>query len=126
MTTPSHRDVVNATVRTEDKMRPQQVPVNAYEAPGAFVIVAPMPAVHAEDIHVEMSEHQLRFWAHLRSAAPREYVLHEWQYGGYERVLDIPEAFGSDVEASYTNGQLVIRVLRGDWEGDVSIRATGH
>ena len=56
----------------------------------------------------------LRFWAHLRSAAPRDYLLQEWDYGGYERELDVPDGFGSGVEASLANGQLAIRVLRGD------------
>lgn len=126
MTTATHREVVDATVATEDVMRPQQVPVNMYEAPEALVIVAPLPAVQAADINIELSEHQLRIWAHLRSAAPRTYLLHEWDYGGYERVLDIPEAYGADVEATYTNGQLVIRVFRGEWEGDAKVHPVAH
>ncbi len=122
MTTPTHREVVDATVTVEDEMQPQRVPVNAYLAPGAFVVVAPMPAVQADDIHVELHEGRLRFWAHLRSAAPREYVLHEWEYGGYEREVDVPDGFGSDVEANHSNGQLVIRVLRGDFTAARKLR----
>lgn len=126
MTTPSHRAMVEATVTAEDEMQPQRVPVNVYEAPEALVVVAPMPAVQPDDIHVELTEGSLRFWSHLRSAAPREYLLNEWDYGGYERQLDVPDDFGSGLEASYNNGQLVVRVLRGDFGGDVSLRPHAH
>lgn len=122
MTTPTHREVVDATVTVEDQMQPQRVPVNAYLAPEAFVVVAPMPAVQADDIHVELLESGLRFWAHLRSAAPREYILHEWEYGGYERQIDVPEGFGADVEANHSNGQLVIRVLKGEFTAARKLR----
>ena len=53
-------------------MRAQRVPVNVYETPGALVIVAPLPAVTANDVSVELRSGHLRFWAHLRSAGPRE------------------------------------------------------
>lgn len=96
-------------------MTPQNVPVNAYETTGAFVIVAPFPAVTEQDVTVELSDEGVRFWAGLRSAGPRDYTIHEWEYGGYERVVEPPEGFGAGVEASLTNGQLVVRVLRGDF-----------
>jgi HSP20 family molecular chaperone IbpA len=112
-TRPSHREVVDATVAAEATMAAQRVPVNVYETPGALVIVAPMPAVTASDVTIELRPGQLRFWAHLRSAGPRVYLVQEWEYGGYERAVDVPDGFGSGVEASLTNGQLAIRVLRG-------------
>lgn len=105
-------------------MRPQRVPVNVYEAPSALVVVAPMPAVQAEDIHVELHDGRLRFWAHLRSAAPREYLLNEWDYGGYERELEVPEGYGAGIESGYANGQLTVRVLRGDFRGVQKLRPT--
>lgn len=95
-------------------MRPQAVPVNIYETSAALVIVATLPAVSAEDVTIELRPRTLRFWAHLRSAAPRDYLVHEWDYGGYEREIDLPAGYGSDVEASLAKGQLAIRVLRGE------------
>jgi HSP20 family molecular chaperone IbpA len=98
-------------------MYPQSVPVNMYEATGALVVVAPLPAVTAADVTVEVRRGDpatLRFWAHLRSAPPRDFLVHEWEYGGYERELDLPAGFGSGVEATLNNGQLAVRVLRGD------------
>ena len=102
-------------------MKAQLVPVNMYEAPEALVVVAPLPAVQADDVTVELRPGSVRFWAHLRSAGPRPYLLREWDYGGYERELDLPDGYGSGVEASLANGQLVIRVLRGDFDSPVSI-----
>jgi HSP20 family molecular chaperone IbpA len=110
----SHGDVVASTEAVETSMTPQWVPVNVHETTEALVIVAPLPAVTAKDVTVELKPGAVRFWAHLRSAGPREYLVHEWHYGGYEREIELPAGFGAGVEATLTNGQLAIRVLRGD------------
>ncbi len=121
---PSHHDVVESTVAARDEMRPQNVPVNVYETTAALVIVAPLPAVTASDVSIELSPGTLRFWADLRSAGPREYLVHEWDYGGYERQVDLPDGYGSGVEASLANGQIAIRVLRGEPTGPIVIQPT--
>lgn len=108
-----HRDVVDATANTEAHMHTQTVPINMFEASGALVVVAPLPAVTPSDVTVELRGTKLRFWAHVRSAAPRDYLVHEWEYGGYERAVDIPSGYGDGIDASYGNGQLAIRVLKG-------------
>ena len=95
-------------------MRVQSVPVNVYETTHAMVVVAPLPAVQAHDVTIELRPGLLRFWAHLRSSGPRTYLTHEWEYGGYEREIEVSEGYGSAVEASLANGQLAIRVLRGE------------
>jgi HSP20 family molecular chaperone IbpA len=125
MTRPDHHEVVDATVTTEDTMRPQRVPVRMYEAPEALVIIAPMPAVQPSDVHIEKRGTELRLWAHLRSAAPREYLLDEWDFGGYERALEVPPGYGAGIEATLTNGQLVIRLLRGADVGDIQAQPQG-
>jgi HSP20 family molecular chaperone IbpA len=84
-------------------------------------VVAPLPAVQAGDVTVEVRPGVVRFFARLRSAGPREYLLREWEYGGYERELELPDGFGSGVEATLANGQLVVRVLRGDCTSPLSI-----
>src|SRR5690349_2484472 len=115
--TATNAHVAEATATTEAEMRPQSVPVNVYEAKEALVLVAPMPAVTCEDVSVELRPGPpptMRFWAHVRSAAPRDYLLHEWEYGGYERELELPAGYGGGIEATVKNGQLVVRVLRGD------------
>ena len=111
---PTRDEVAESTAKTAETMQVQTVPVNAYETTGALVVVAPLPAVTADDVTVEIKSGKLRFFALLRSAGPRDFLLHEWEYGGYEREVDLPEGFGSSAEASLANGQLVIRVLRGE------------
>ena len=121
----THDEVVDATADHEATMPVQTVPVNVHEASGALVVVAPLPAVQPEDVTIELRPGCLRFWAHLRSAGPREYLLHEWDYGGYERELDLPEGFGGGVEASLANGQLAIRVLRGETTDTITTSPSG-
>src|SRR5687768_6443924 len=111
-----------STAATEATMRPQQVPVNVYESTGALVIVAPLPAVTADDVCVELRPGAVRFWANLRSSGPREYLVREWEYGGYEREVELPQGYGSGIEASLANGQLAIRVLRGEGGGEMTIK----
>lgn len=122
---PSHDEVVEATEATEATMRPQTVPVNVHEAPEALVVVAPLPAVAAEDVTIELRPGKLRFWAGLRSSGPRDYLVHEWEYGGYEREIDLPDGFGGGVEATLAKGQLAIRVLRGNATELRTIKPTG-
>ena len=110
--------VTEATRATEHLMQPQYVPVNVYETDAALVVVAPLPAVQPDDVNIDLTPGLLRITAHVRSAGPREYLVHEWDYGGYEREIDLPEGFGADVEASLANGQLAVRVLRGAPAGD--------
>jgi HSP20 family molecular chaperone IbpA len=100
------------------------VPVNVYEATGALVVISPLPAVTADDVTIELRPGTLRFWANLRSAGPRDYLVHEWEYGGFERELDVPDGYGGGLEASLANGQLAIRVLRGRTEEPVTIKPT--
>jgi len=121
----SHREVIEATAATEAAMRPQVVPVNVYEAPGALVVVAPLPAVSPDDVTVELRPGRLRFWASLRSSGPREYLIHEWEYGGYEREVEVPAGYGSGIEATLAKGHLVIRVLRGEQCEPRTIQPTG-
>jgi HSP20 family molecular chaperone IbpA len=119
---PSQQVVAEATAATERTMRSQNVPVNVYETTGALVVVSPLPAVTAEDVTIELRPGTLRFWARLRSAPPREYLTHEWEYGGYEREVEVPDGYGGGVEASLANGQLAIRVLRGTTSELVSVK----
>jgi HSP20 family molecular chaperone IbpA len=111
---PTSEEVRDSTAGVEDEMRPQSVPVNVYETTNALVVVAPLPAVSADDVTIELRPGCLRLWSRVRSAGPRQYLVHEWEYGGYEREIDLPDGFGAGVEASLANGQLAIRVLRGE------------
>jgi len=118
----THQQVKDSTAATEATMRTQQVPVNVYEASGALVVVAPLPAVTPDDVTIELRDNCLRFWAHLRSSGPREYLVNEWEYGGYEREIELPDGYGREIEASLHNGQLAIRVLKGEQQSVLSVK----
>lgn len=91
----------------------QRIPLNVYETTEAMVIVAPMPGVQAADVEVAVDgDGHLHLTARLRTAAPKDYLLHEWDYGSYERVYELPEGFGGPLTASLGNGQLAVRVAR--------------
>jgi HSP20 family protein len=117
-----HERVTEATATTERLMRPQQVPVNVYATNDALVVVAPFAAVQPSDVTIVLTPGCLRITANLRTAAPKDYLVHEWNYGGYERELDLPDGFGGGVEASLANGQLAVRVLRGEATARTSVQ----
>jgi HSP20 family protein len=97
------------------------VPVNVYEADGAVVVVAPLPGVMAGDVTLEVEPGRLTIRAAMRSAAPKDYLLHEWHYGPFERTLDIPAGFGAEVKTSFGNGQLAVSLCRGEPTGTKTI-----
>ena len=102
----------------------QTIPVNMYQAPQAVVVVAVAPAVTPDDVVVQRTGRHLSIKARLRNAAEREYLLHEWTYGDYERDLDLPDGFGGGLEASLVNGQLVVRVLEGPVDPEETVTVT--
>ena len=118
----AHRVVVEATQEAEATITPQEVPINMYETTGALVIVAALPAVMPDDVTIELTASLLRIKAQVRSAGVREYMVHEWDYGGYEREVSVPEGFGAGMEATLANGQLAIRILRGDALNSLTIQ----
>ena len=99
-----------------------RVPVNVYEAGEALVVVAPLPGVMAEDVEVSLEGSQLRISATMRSAAPKEYLVHEWHYGPYERTVEVPPGFGGGGTATFGNGQVAIRLTRGSGGGAIPVK----
>lgn len=93
------------------------VPVNVYEADEALVIVAPLPGVMPDDVEVVVDGTDVVIRAAMRSAAPKDYLVHEWHYGPFERALTIPAGYGGEAKASFGNGQLAVHLGRGDAAG---------
>ena len=100
---------------------PQHLPVNMFEGSDAVVVVTPMPGVMADDIDISVEGRTLTISADCRTEAPKDYLLHEWHYGPYERTLELPEGFGGAAEASFGNGQLALRVTKGDGGGQQKV-----
>ena len=97
--------------------QPQSVPVNMYEAEQALVLVAPLPGVMVDELEVVVEGRRATISAAMRSAAPKDYLLQEGHYGPYERVVEIPDGFGGPAEATFANGQLALRIERGEGGG---------
>src|SRR6476646_901172 len=102
----------------EAASHPQHVPVNVYETEEALVVVAPLPGVMADDVEVRVRPGMLTISAAMRTAAPKDYLLHEWHYGPYRREVEIPDRYGRDVVASFGNGQLAVHLGRGTPDAD--------
>lgn len=100
---------------------PVHVPVNMYESDAAVVVVAPLPGVMPDNIDVVLSGRQLTIRASMRSAAPKDYLLHEWHYGPFERTVELPEGYGGDATTSFGNGQLAVSVHKGPSSGERTI-----
>jgi len=93
---------------------PQRVPVNMYETEGAVVLILPMPGVMADNVSIDIEDERVHVTATERSAAEKDYLTHEWHYGPYERMVTVPPGFGGPASATFGNGQLAIRIERGD------------
>jgi len=93
---------------------PQRVPVNMYETDGAVVLVLPLPGVMADDIQVQVEDDRVHVNAAQRTPGEKDYISHEWHYGPYERMVTVPAGFGGPASATFGNGQLAIRIERGD------------
>lgn len=102
---------------------PQRVPVNMYETDGAVVLVLPLPGVMADDIRIDIEADRVHVNAAQRTAAEKDYIAHEWHYGPYERMVTVPTGFGGPASATFGNGQLALRIERGDGQsGKVVVR----
>lgn len=99
-----------------------RVPINMYEAGEALVVVAPLPGVMPGDITVDVAGGELRIAAEMRSPAAKEYLTHEWHYGPFERTVALPDGYGGPGRATLGNGQLAIRIPRGDGGGPVPVK----
>src|SRR3954471_201309 len=87
----------------------QPVPVNMYEADEAVVVVAPLPGVMPGDIDLRVEGQALVISASQRTPAVKDYLLHEWHYGPYERRGDLPGRGQGEIHATLGNGQLARR-----------------
>ena len=100
-----------------------RVPVNVYETEEALVVVAPLPGVMPGDISVTIDGGKLHIAASMRSPAAKNYLVHEWHYGPFERIVDLPDGFGAGGAATFGNGQLAVRLTRGSGSGAVTVKS---
>ena len=104
---------------------PLNVPVNMYEADGAIVIVGAMPGVMADDVEITVERDRVWLRARNRSLAPKRYLLHEWHYGPYQRVIELPDGFEGEASAHFGNGQVALRIGRGGHRAEAVVVLPG-
>jgi HSP20 family molecular chaperone IbpA len=88
-----------------------------YETEGAIVLVLPLPGVMADDISIDIQDTRVHVNAAQRTPAEKDYISHEWHYGPYERMVTVPEGFRGPASATFGNGQLALRIARGEGRG---------
>ncbi|HEX3220274.1 MAG TPA: Hsp20/alpha crystallin family protein [Candidatus Limnocylindria bacterium] len=112
--------------------QPTAVPVNVFENDRELVVVTPMPGVAAEDISVDvMDDGQLvlRARMHGEGQERRQYVLHEWTYGPFERTVQLPVPVdGTRANLAYGNGVLTVALPKADVTApaELAVAPTGH
>jgi len=72
-----------------------------------------MPGVMADDIEITVERDRVWLRAQNRTLAPKRYLLHEWTYGPYERLVELPEGFEGEPSAHFGNGKMALRIERG-------------
>ena len=108
------------------------VPVNLYENERELLVAAPMPGVEPEDIQVDVSADRrltLRDKQHGPGQERIEYLVREWSYGPFERVIDLP----GDVDApranlSFGNGVLMVALPKAErtTPATLGVERVGH
>ncbi|MEV5506614.1 Hsp20/alpha crystallin family protein [Streptomyces orinoci] len=89
------------------------MPIDAYEADGAFLIHFDLPGVDPGSIDLGVEQNVLTVRAERPSPQPddREMVVAERPYGTFSRQLFLGETLETDkIEASYDAGVLTVRI----------------
>jgi HSP20 family protein len=99
----------------------QSVPVNIFEAEEILMILVPMPGLHEEDVDITVRGNSLtvegRERADLKPDSGKRYLRHEWRYGPYRRMIELPYAVDANsAEATLGNGVLTVRLQKAETE----------
>ena len=81
---------------------------------GTYIIQLAMPGVDPKDVQVSWMDNVLTVKGERKAGpdtADKDYFVREVAYGGFERSFALPEGVdGTQVEAKYANGMLVVRI----------------
>lgn len=99
----------------------QTVPVNIFEAEELLMILVPMPGLQEEDVDITVRGNSLtvegKERADLKPESGKRYVRHEWRYGPYRRMIELPYAVdATSAEATLGNGVLTVRLQKAETE----------
>ena len=107
--------------RGEVQQGAQSVPVNVFEAEDFLMLIAPMPGLHEEDVDITVRGNTItlegRERADLKPESGKRYLRHEWRYGPYRRMVELPYAVDANTaEATLGNGVLTVRLQKAETE----------
>ncbi len=99
----------------------QAIPVNLFEAEDFLMVIAPMPGVQEDDLDITVRGNTITLTAteraDLKPDSGKRYLRHEWRYGPYRRMIELPYAVEADTaEATFHNGVLTVRVQQAEAE----------
>jgi HSP20 family molecular chaperone IbpA len=85
--------------------------VDIYENDNEFILVASMPGVAKENLHLKSEENSLIIFGRVNydEMNRRKYILNENGFGNYFRKFRISESIDdSKISATFENGQLIV------------------
>jgi HSP20 family protein len=108
----------------------QTVPVNIFEAEDILMILVPMPGLQEEDVDITVRGNSLtvegKERADLKPESGKRYLRHEWRYGPYRRMIELPYAVDANsAEATLGNGVLTVRLQKAETERIRRIQVRG-
>lgn len=116
-------DVKNEAVEKKSlidqiKDEPVVVPfVNIYETDDDFNLSVNMPGVSKEDVQIKVEEMVLTTIGkrNVEKLANRKYILRETSIGNFYRTFNLSDTIDVEkIEASFSNGQLNIKLPKAD------------
>jgi len=116
----------------EQQQGAQTIPVNIFESEETLMIIAPMPGLQDEDLDITVRGNSLtvegRERAGLKPDSGKRYLRHEWRYGPYRRMIELPYAVDAgSAEATLDNGVLTVRLQKAETERvrRIHVKGTG-
>ncbi len=91
--------------------------VDLFETDDEFVLVANMPGVDKDDIHVKLDEKTISLFGKIdyESALTKKYILNENVVANYYRKFKLADSIDvSKIDAKYENGQLIVSLPKND------------
>lgn len=96
----------------QEKPIRQHIPVKMYRSEDRLTIVAPMPGLEPENIHVDVTaDGHLILDGQVRGLlkGAKELLVDEWTVGDYHRDIALPNAVdGEAANVTYGNGVLTV------------------
>jgi HSP20 family protein len=93
-----------------------RMPVDVHADDEGYVILALVPGLKADDLHIEIEEDVLRLWGEIQPQDEQgRLLLRELQLGKLERSLRLPDAVdAAKAEAKLENGMLTLRLPKAE------------